>query len=112
MNDIEFGLGGDEDVPEVPAPSKPVTSVQAQDATPVLAAPAAPSLVEPEPDASLPYAGESASPATPPTAHPSFAAHDATAQGSGGFLGVQQSLDRPLSEDLRALGSMMTGMVA
>ncbi|BGP11537.1 hypothetical protein OF846_004932 [Rhodotorula toruloides] len=123
MNDIEFGLGDDDDaakahpavpavpLPSAPVPPMPVQAVVADEATaPELAASPAPYLVEP--DASLAYVGESTSPTTPPIALPSFDAHDATASSGGGLLGVQQSLDRPLSEDLRALGSMMTGMVA
>ncbi|BGP35521.1 hypothetical protein JCM10296v2_007359 [Rhodotorula toruloides] len=125
MNDIEFGLGDEDEaakgqpaVPALPAVSEPVPpmlvqSAVADEATAAeSAAPHTPYLVEPEPDASLAYAGEATSPTTPPVALPSFGAHDATISTGGGFLGVQKSLDRPLSEDLRALGSMMTGMVA
>ncbi|BGP27783.1 hypothetical protein JCM10295v2_006758 [Rhodotorula toruloides] len=124
MNDIEFGLG-DEDatvmadpaVPAVPLSSEAVSPMPIYSnpgpevATPRSVAPPAPRLVEPEPDAALAYAGESTSPTIPPIVLPSFGANATTASG-GGFLGVQQSLDRPLSEDLRALGSMMTGLVA
>ena len=85
MNDIDFGIGGDDD--EAEEGSKPAAAI-AEEGNAVVS----PQLVEPE----NPLESEESSPAL---------------QQDMGMLGVQGNAHRGiLSADLTALGSMMTGL--
>ncbi|GJN94472.1 hypothetical protein Rhopal_007552-T1 [Rhodotorula paludigena] len=94
-----------------PQPPAPASSALAPPPPPP------PMVVEPEPDTSLAYdGGELGSPSSLRDAHVELPPAPSMFAGAPeGMLGVQQQHqagERPLSEDLRALGSIMTGMTA
>jgi hypothetical protein len=91
MNDIDFGIGGDDD--EEPSEStNPVATIHEENEV------ASPRLVEP----SNPLENEESSSESSPAFHQQ--------QQDTGMLGVQGNAHRGiLSADLTALGSMMTG---
>ncbi|GAA6003683.1 hypothetical protein JCM10207_003545 [Rhodosporidiobolus poonsookiae] len=128
MNDFDFGLADDqaddkqEVIAEVAEPIKPVAAPSTPAAAPL------PSVVEPEPDVEDAYGGGEVSAISPRLEDkaPLFGGSDDHGLGFGGVeddakLRVTPGHNRgqdsqgrpfPLSEDLSALGSMMTGLVA